>query len=258
MEAQPSLYTASSTQRPTSIIITTTSAIMYFATIAVLSTALASSTLAAPGAPEHPIWKKPGGDSWFRRKQVSPPSYEPSTPDSGTECPTPTNSTCLTDEQAAAGAEIFRRLIQDYSDELALDALTEDFVDYSSAVNIIRNRGNEGPFVVNEISFNGRAAFMAAQGSQPEIPFDTLNTFHGCNHVATRWQTLRSANGQATESNDIVSSSFFLLLVVEERNPKEKRKKKKEKKSPPHQSPSTNQLTFLLLPSSPSSATESS
>lgn len=190
---------------------------MYFATIAVLSTALASSTLAAPGAPEHPIWKKPGGDSWFRRKQVSPPSYEPSTPDSGTECPTPTNSTCLTDEQAAAGAEIFRRLIQDYSDELALDALTEDFVDYSSAVNIIRNRGNEGPFVVNEISFNGRAAFMAAQGSQPEIPFDTLNTFHGCNHVATRWQTLRSANGQATESNDIVSSSFFLLLAVEER-----------------------------------------
>lgn len=212
---------------------------MYFATIAVLSTALASSTLAAPGAPEHPIWKKPGGDSWFRRKQVSPPSYEPPTPDSGTECPTPTNSTCLTDEQAAAGAEIFRRLIQDYSDELALDALTEDFVDYSSAVNIIRNRGNEGPFVVNEISFNGRAAFMAAQGSQPEIPFDTLNTFHGCNHVATRWQTLRSANGQATESNDIVSSSFFLLLVVEERN--------KKKKSQPHQSPypKTN------IPSSP-------
>lgn len=220
---------------------------MYFATIAVLSTALASSTLAAPGAPEHPIWKKPGGDSWFRRKQVSPPSYEPPTPDSGTECPTPTNSTCLTDEQAAAGAEIFRRLIQDYSDELALDALTEDFVDYSSAVNIIRNRGNEGPFVVNEISFNGRAAFMAAQGSQPEIPFDTLNTFHGCNHVATRWQTLRSANGQATESNDIVSSSFFLLLVAEER---------KRKASPTN--PHIPKLTFLLLPSSPSSATESS
>lgn len=210
---------------------------MYFATIAVLSTALASSTLAAPGAPEHPIWKKPGGDSWFRRKQVSPPSYEPPTPDSGTECPTPTNSTCLTDEQAAAGAEIFRRLIQDYSDELALDALTEDFVDYSSAVNIIRNRGNEGPFVVNEISFNGRAAFMAAQGSQPEIPFDTLNTFHGCNHVATRWQTLRSANGQATESNDIVSN----ILLPSSRSRREK------KKNQPHQSPypKTN------IPSSP-------
>ncbi|KAL9531061.1 hypothetical protein SMMN14_04985 [Sphaerulina musiva] len=191
---------------------------MYFATIAVLSTALASSTLAAPGAPEHPIWKKPGGDSWFRRKQVSPPSYEPPTPDSGTECPTPTNSTCLTDEQAAAGAEIFRRLIQDYSDELALDALTEDFVDYSSAVNIIRNRGNEGPFVVNEISFNGRAAFMAAQGSQPEIPFDTLNTFHGCNHVATRWQTLRSANGQATESNDIPVVGNGILVTVPDSN----------------------------------------
>jgi hypothetical protein len=78
---------------------------------------------------------------------------------------------------------------------------------------------------VNAVSFDGRAAFMAAQGSQPQIPFNTLNTFHGCNHVATRWQTLRSANGQPTEANDIVSSipsvppsshhsltsSFFLL-----------------------------------------------
>ena len=188
---------------------------MHLTTIAVVSATFASTVLAAPGAPEHPVWKNnqwkgKGYGGWGKKHQVAPPSYEPTTPDNSTECPTPTPSSCLTDEQAAAGADIFRRLIQDYSDELALEALTEDFIDYSSAVNIIRNRGNEGPFVVNAISFDGRAAFMAAQGSQPEIPFDTLNTFHGCDHVATRWQTLRSANGQATESNDIVSLAHIL------------------------------------------------
>jgi hypothetical protein len=113
---------------------------------------------------------------------------------------------CLSDEDADAGADIFRQLIQEYSDELALEALTEDFIDYTSAVNIIRNRGNKGPIVVNGISFGSRQEFMDAQGSQPQIPFDTLQVFHGCDHIAMRWQTLRSANGQATESNNIVSS----------------------------------------------------
>ncbi|KAI5363659.1 hypothetical protein Slin15195_G093120 [Septoria linicola] len=150
---------------------------------------------------------------------TSPASPTVPTPNPGNgtspECPTvPAPSNCLTDEQAAAGADIFRRLIQDYSDELALEALTEDFVDYSSAVNIIRNRGNEGPFVVNGISFASRAAFMAAQGAQPLIPFDTLNTFHGCSHVATRWQTLRSANGQPTEANDIPVVGNGILVTV--------------------------------------------
>jgi hypothetical protein len=112
---------------------------------------------------------------------------------------------CLTDEDAEEGADIFRQLIQEYSDELALEALTEDFVDWTSAVNIIRNRGNEGPIVVNGISFGSRQEFMDAQGSQPQIPFDTLQVFHGCDHIAMRWQTLRSANGQPTEANDIVS-----------------------------------------------------
>jgi hypothetical protein len=116
---------------------------------------------------------------------------------------------CLTQTNANAGAEIFRQLIQNYTNTLALEALTEDFVDYSSAVNLIRNRGNEGPIRVNGVSFDGRPQFMAAQGSQPQIPFDTLNVFWGCDHVAMRWQTLRSANGQKTEKSRIVSSSFL-------------------------------------------------
>ncbi|EGP86359.1 unnamed protein product [Zymoseptoria tritici ST99CH_1A5] len=125
---------------------------------------------------------------------------------------------CLSDEDADQGADIFRQLIQEYSDELALEALTEDFIDYTSAVNIIRNRGNEGPIVVNGISFGSRQEFMDAQGSQPQIPFDTLQVFHGCDHIAMRWQTLRSANGQPNEANNIPVVGNAIMETVPDTN----------------------------------------
>jgi hypothetical protein len=112
---------------------------------------------------------------------------------------------CLTDEDAAEVASVFQQLIQGYTLELTEEALTEDFVDWSSAVNIIRNRGGEGPNVVNAVTFTSREQFSANHGKQPNIPFDTLNVFHGCNSTSVRWQTLRSANGQATEQAAIVS-----------------------------------------------------
>ena len=74
-------------------------------------------------------------------------------------------------------AAIFQELIQDYSDELALAALTRDFVDYSSAVSIIINGGDDEPLDIVAPTFVGRRAFMDAQGSQPKIPFKKLNIF---------------------------------------------------------------------------------
>lgn len=125
---------------------------------------------------------------------------------------------CITEKQAEQGAEIFRQLIQNYTDTLALTVLTPDFEDYSSSVNIIRNRGNKGPIQVNGISFISREDFMNAQGAQPQIPFDTLNVFHGCDSITVRWQTTDSAAGKATKANDIVSrvllALVFLLLTV--------------------------------------------
>lgn len=112
---------------------------------------------------------------------------------------------CLTDDDAAQVASIFQQLIQGYTLELTNEALTEDFVDWSSAVNIIRNRGGEGPNVVNAVTFTSREEFSANHGKQPNIPFDTLNVFHGCNTTSVRWQTLRSGNGQPNEQAAIVS-----------------------------------------------------
>lgn len=208
---------------------------MRFASIAVVSAALATTALAAPWE-GNANWQPKGKNvyngksyggygKWGKHKQTTPPAYgEPTAPGNETSpvppttpgnetspapgdwtCPIAEGTWCLNEEQAQQASDIFRTLIQEYSDEFALEALTEDFVDWTSAVNIIRNRGNDYPFVVNEVSFGSRAEFMAAQGSQPQIPFDTLNVWAGCDTTTTRWQTLNSANGQASWSNDIVS-----------------------------------------------------
>ncbi|EME79071.1 uncharacterized protein MYCFIDRAFT_79801 [Pseudocercospora fijiensis CIRAD86] len=207
---------------------------MHAALTTLLSLGLATAALPAP----EPAWARPqayshGFGGLGKKRQDSPPCNDTApaptatastapapgttgspTPGNGTECPALEPSTCLTEAQANDAAEIFQSLIRAYTDELALEALTEDFIDYSSAVNIIRNRGNDAPFVVNEASFVGRAAFMAAQGAQPLIPFDLLGIRYGCDFVTVRWQTLRSAQGQATESNDIPVVGLGVLNTV--------------------------------------------
>jgi hypothetical protein len=55
---------------------------------------------------------------------------------------------------------------------------------------------------------------MDAQGSQPKIPFKKLNIFHGCNSVSMRWMTKRSAKGQESEVDDIVSP-FLRIASLE-------------------------------------------
>jgi len=120
----------------------------------------------------------------------------------------------MSEEDAEQAADIFRQLIQNYSDELALAALSEDFVDYSSAVAIIINGGDGEPLDIEKPLFVGRQAFMDAQGSQPEIPFKKLQRFHGCDAVSMRWLTRRSANGQPTETSTIPVVGNVIIQTV--------------------------------------------
>ena len=53
-----------------------------------------------------------------------------------------------------------------------------------------------------------------AQGSQPRIPFQKLNIFHGCDSVSMRWVTPRSANGQKREVASIVRSSSLRIWLL--------------------------------------------
>ena len=42
---------------------------------------------------------------------------------------------------------------------------------------------------LGQATFTSRAAFMAGQGSQADIPFDILNVWHTCDTVVLRWRT---------------------------------------------------------------------
>lgn len=158
-----------------------------------------SSSAVPSYTPEHPgtDGSYPGKGSCYSGK----PSY-PGKPET---CPGEIDGFCLSDSDAQTVADIFQELIQNYSDELALAALTEDFTDWSSAVGIIIEQVGEGDVNLLEPLFVGRDAFMAAQGSQPEIPFTQTHVFHGCNSVSMRWYTTRSAAGQPSEVSRIVS-----------------------------------------------------
>ncbi|KAF2726052.1 hypothetical protein K431DRAFT_299166 [Polychaeton citri CBS 116435] len=126
---------------------------------------------------------------------------------------------CVSDDDANNIGDIFRQLIQSYSDELALEALTEDFVDYSSSVNIIINGGADAPKNLTEPTFQGRQAFMDGQGAQPEIPFTTLFVKHGCDFVSMRWMSTRSAAGQATEvAAEPVIGTVIMDVVEDDEN----------------------------------------
>ncbi|EMC95033.1 hypothetical protein BAUCODRAFT_72601, partial [Baudoinia panamericana UAMH 10762] len=135
------------------------------------------------------------------------PSTTPTVSANGTSAtPGPTSTAvsdpnkCVTEAEAPKLAQIFQLLIQNYTNQFALDTLTEDFIDYSSSVNSLMNKGAQYPKDTLSATFDSRAKFMAGQGSQPLIPFEILNVFHGCRHVAARWKTTRSGAGQKTEA----------------------------------------------------------
>lgn len=120
----------------------------------------------------------------------------------------------MTPDEAETTADIFRMLIQEYSHELATEALTEDFVDWASSVNIIINKGAAGPKSMDKPTFASRAAFIDGQGKQPQIPFTKIRVWPGCRHVAMRWKTGKSANGHLTEVDDIPVHGHVIIDVV--------------------------------------------
>ncbi|KAH9845734.1 hypothetical protein Tdes44962_MAKER01165 [Teratosphaeria destructans] len=109
---------------------------------------------------------------------------------------------CMSDADASTTADIFRQLIQGYTKEMALAALTEDFTDYSSADLV-------------EPIFTSRAEFMEGHGKQQPIPFETLAVWHNCDGIVSmRWKTVRSGQGQKTEAAAIPVVGTAILATV--------------------------------------------
>jgi hypothetical protein len=78
---------------------------------------------------------------------------------------------CMPREDALKVAETFQSLIRGYTKEQALAALTPDFVDHTSAVSIIINKGGSEPEDLTEPVFTSRDEFMKGHGTQEPIPY---------------------------------------------------------------------------------------
>ncbi|KAK4505983.1 hypothetical protein PRZ48_003948 [Zasmidium cellare] len=105
------------------------------------------------------------------------------------------NATCLLDNNAQKVAENYKTLFSNYSPQFANQVLTSDVIDQSDSVNWLIANGTNCPPPLGSTTFNGRTAFEAGQGSQPNMPFTILNVYHDCTNVFVRWkfdQTVQS------------------------------------------------------------------
>jgi len=188
---------------------------MKFSTAILSASIVASSALAAPAPQGAPAWTKPEVDgkfiTYWKKKfgqlwKVEKPSCD---------APEVPEEKCMTDDEADDVAAYFRDLIRGYTIEQALAGLTEDFVDYSSAVSIVINKGAAEPNNILEPIFTSREQFMNGHGKQQPIPFETTNVWHNCNGtVSMRWYTTRSGQGQATEAAAIALPGMVVLETI--------------------------------------------
>jgi hypothetical protein len=99
----------------------------------------------------------------------------------------PRDAFCLCDSDADVIANDFAQLISNYTAAFAEKVLADDYIDQSDSVNTLIDNGTESPIPLGALTFATKAAFIAGQGTQPNIPFTILQTWHTCDTVIIRW-----------------------------------------------------------------------
>lgn len=99
----------------------------------------------------------------------------------------PRDAFCLCDSDADVIGNDFAQLISNYSNDFANKVLANDYTDQSDSVNTLIDKGTTSPIALGSLTFATKAAFLAGQGSQPDIPFTILQTWHTCDTVIIRW-----------------------------------------------------------------------
>ncbi|GAB7346482.1 hypothetical protein MBLNU457_5172t1 [Dothideomycetes sp. NU457] len=94
---------------------------------------------------------------------------------------------CLTKHDANVVANNFAQLLSNFSVPLAEAILANDFTDQSDSANSLVDGGTQSPLPLGSLSFSSKAQNIAAQSSQGNVPFTTLNVWHTCDHVFLRW-----------------------------------------------------------------------
>jgi len=99
----------------------------------------------------------------------------------------PRDAFCLCDSDADIIANDFAQLISNYSASFAEAVLAPDYTDQADSVNTLIDSGTNAPLPLGSLTFATKSAFLAGQGSQPNVPFTILNTWHTCDTVIIRW-----------------------------------------------------------------------
>lgn len=127
-------------------------------------------------------------------------------------------SSCMGKKEAQVVADNYAELIRNYTDELALASLAENFTDYSESVNSLINTCPQGDAAITlpllAPTFTTREEFMIGQGQQPLINFEQLNIHHDCKSVTIRWKTTNTAPITPTLANPRPVVGIILLEVV--------------------------------------------
>jgi len=99
----------------------------------------------------------------------------------------PRDAFCLCDSDAEVIGNDFQQLIANYSNALAEAVLADNYIDYSDSVISLIDGGGTVPLTLGQPVFSTKAAFIAGQSGQPDVPFTILNLWHTCDTVIIRW-----------------------------------------------------------------------
>ncbi|KAK1820744.1 hypothetical protein LTR12_004770 [Friedmanniomyces endolithicus] len=89
--------------------------------------------------------------------------------------PIGSSALCLLPSDAKTLSTNFGKLISNYSNKLANETLTPNFVDHSESVNTLIDSGGSAPQALLGNTFSSRAQFEAASAAQPAEPFTLKN-----------------------------------------------------------------------------------
>ncbi|KAG9518272.1 hypothetical protein KCV07_g5686, partial [Aureobasidium melanogenum] len=112
---------------------------------------------------------------------VSPPGPPPPPP------PPPGDATCISAPDASLIATNFGMTISNYTEPLAVQLFTNNFTDQSDSVLTLMHEPGLQAQDLGKLTFSSKANFLAAQGAQPDVPFEILNLWNTCNTVIIRW-----------------------------------------------------------------------
>ncbi|KAH0007837.1 hypothetical protein KCU78_g11562, partial [Aureobasidium melanogenum] len=111
---------------------------------------------------------------------VSPPGSPPPPSPPGDE-------TCISPPDASLIATNFGLTISNYTEPLAVQLFTNNFTDQSDSVLTLMHEPGLQAQDLGKLTFSSKANFLAAQGAQPNVPFEILNLWNTCNTVIIRW-----------------------------------------------------------------------